>query len=61
MPIAKLSFNNWVVLYGFAIYLLIDNSLQFNSKVFAMIYTLLGIKHLTTTAYRPESSRQVEG
>lgn len=37
-----------------------DNSLQFLSKLFATMYILLELKHLTTTALHPQSISQDE-
>lgn len=52
--------NNWVIPYGMQIYLLRNNGLQLISKFFADETACLGIKPLTTTAYQPDTSVQVE-
>lgn len=57
---ANIFFEHWVIPYGIPKYLLTDNGPQFTSKFFAMICSLLGVKHLTTTAYHPQTKGQVE-
>lgn len=51
--IANLFFNHWIVLYVIPTHLLTDTNVQLTNKHFAALCNLLGVKHLTTTAYRP--------
>lgn len=50
----------WLILYGISTYLLTDKGIQFVSKLFATACALLGVKHLTTTAYFLKTNVQAE-
>lgn len=54
-------FDHWLALYATPTYLLTNNSIQFSSKFFATLFTLLIVKHLTKTAYRRQTSGQTKG
>lgn len=56
---ANLLFDNWLVLYGISMYLLTSHGLQFTSKSFPMICTLLGVKYLTTVACHHNNCEQI--
>lgn len=49
-----------VIPYVIPTLLLTDNVPQFVIKIFASIYTYLGVSYLTTTAYHPHTNGQVE-
>lgn len=52
--------DKWVMLYSIYTYLLTKNGLQFVMKFFSALTARLGIKHLTTAAYHPQTNGQVE-
>lgn len=58
--IGTLFFDYWLVLYRISTYFLADEDVQFTSKFFATLCTLLGVKHLTTTPYHPQTNGQAE-
>lgn len=49
--IANLFFDHCFVPYGILPYLLTNNGAKFTRKFFAAFCTLLGVQHVTTTAY----------
>lgn len=53
-------FDNLIIPYGILTYVLTDNGLQFELKLFETITVPLGIKDLRTNASHPSSSCQVE-
>lgn len=53
-------FSHWVVPYGTPAFLLADNGPQFVSKLFEMLCSFLGVKHLSITACHPQTSGQAE-
>lgn len=57
---ANVFFESWTVTYGIPAYVLLGNEAQFPSRSFATLCTMLGVRHLTTTAFHPQSSEQVE-
>ena len=50
----------WAYAYGAPSYVLTDNSPQFAAKFFEAICTMIGIKHVFTTAYHPQTNGQVD-
>lgn len=52
--------NHWFILYGISMYRLTGNDSQFVAKLFATTSALLGVKHLTATAYRSQTNGQAE-
>lgn len=60
VKVAEQFVEQWIIPYGAPDYLLSDNGPQFVAKFFEAICTCLTIKHLTTTAYHPETNGQVE-
>lgn len=58
--VANAFVENWVIPYGIPKFVLSDNGPQFVAKFFEAICVLLGLKHLTTTAYHPQSNGQTE-
>ena len=49
-----------VYAYGAPSYVLTDNGPQFAAKLFEAVCTMIGIKHVLTTAYHPQTNGQVE-
>lgn len=58
--VANVFFAFRVVPFGIPAYFLTDNKVKFLSKFFAMQCTVLGLKHLTTTAYYPHMNELVK-
>lgn len=58
--LADVYFDYWVVPYGIPVYILMEKEVQFTSKLLGAICTILGEKHLTTTAYHPQTNGQVK-
>ncbi|CAN8077309.1 unnamed protein product [Agarophyton chilense] len=58
--VATAFLSHWVYPYGMPLYLLTDNGSQFVPKFFSHVCATLGIKHVTTTAYHPQTNGQVE-
>lgn len=58
--VAEAFLQNWVYAYGIPKYILTDNGPQFTSKLFEYVSVVLGIDHLRTTAYHPETNGQSE-
>ena len=52
--------ESWIYPYGLPSMILSDNGVQFTSKFFEAMCTTLGVKHLTTTTYHPQTNGQVE-
>jgi transposase InsO family protein len=52
--------SSWVARFGVPSILTSDQGRQFNSSLWAGLTKLLGIKHVQTTAYRPQSNGMVE-
>ena len=50
----------WVYAYGAPSYVLTDNGPQFAAKFFEAVCTMIGNKHVFTTAYHPQTNGQVE-
>lgn len=50
----------WIVLYGIPSFIFTDNDKKLVSKFFATLCRLLGVKHLTTAAYHPQTNEQPE-
>lgn len=46
--------------YSLLEYILTNNEVQFTSKFFARLSIMVGVKHLTTAAYHPQMTEQVE-
>lgn len=57
--IANQYFDHWLVPYAIPPYSITDNGASFPLKVFAMLCTLFGNKHLTTKMYHPQTSYQI--
>lgn len=55
---ANIFLDHWIVSFDISSYLLTDNGTRFRSKFFASICGYLGVKHLTTTAYHPQTNGQ---
>lgn len=58
--VAMALLTHWVYSYGLPLYLLTDNGNQLLSKFFPHVYATLGTKHVTTTAYHPQTNGQSE-
>ena len=58
--VADAFIEHWVIPYGLPRKLLSDNGPQFVGKFFQAMCTLLGTKHLPTTAYHPQTNGQTE-
>jgi transposase InsO family protein len=51
---------SWVARFGVPAQLTSDQGRQFTSAVWARVSQLLGVEHITTTAYHPQSNGMVE-
>ena len=58
--VAEAFLDCWIMPYGIPNAILSDNGPQFVAKFFELLCVMLGIKHLTTTAYHPETNGQAE-
>lgn len=58
--VANLMFELWIIAYGFPTHILTANGVQIKCKLFATFCTMLGVEHLTTTAYLALSNMQVK-
>lgn len=58
--VGSIFFHHWIVTYGISPILRWENGPQFVRKFLEPLCTFLGVKHLTTTAYHPESMGQAE-
>lgn len=58
--VANVYMVHWLVSYGIQTYLLTDNQTRFVIKFIATVCTLLRVKHLTTTAYHPQTNAKVD-
>lgn len=54
--VAKPFMDHWICPFGIPTYLLSDNGPQFLRKFFQSLSSRLGIKHLTTTLYHPQTN-----
>lgn len=52
--------DSWIVLYGILSYVLTYTEVKFTSKLFAVLCTMLRVKHQTTTACHPQTNGRVE-
>lgn len=55
-----LLFNSWTYPYDIRAYVLTDGGVQFTSKFFAALCTMLDVKCLTTTAFHHQTNAQIE-
>ena len=58
--VADAFIEHWVIPYGLPRKLLSDNGPQFVGKFFQAMCTILGTKHLPTSAYHPQTNGQTE-
>jgi len=58
--VANAFIDNWVIPYGLPVSMLTDNGPQFVAKFFEAVCLTLGLKHVTTTAYHPQTNGQTE-
>lgn len=58
--ILKVSLDQWILSYGTSDYMLTDNGPQFVSMFFSRLCGVLGLNHLTKTAYHSQMNGQVE-
>ena len=58
--VSNVPLTHWVMAYGLPNRVLSDNGKQFTSRLFQHESRLLGAKKFFTTAYHPQSKRQVE-
>lgn len=58
--VANIILEHWIVPFDIPSYVLPDHGPQFVSKFFATICGFLDVRHLTTTAYHPQTNGQVE-
>lgn len=52
--------DSYIVLFGIPVFVLTDNGPHYVSKLFAMLFADLGVKHLTTTAYHQQNNGLAE-
>ena len=58
--VADAFIEHWVIPYGMPRHMLTDNGPQFIAKFFEAVCLLLKTKHVTTTAYHPQTNGQAE-
>ena len=58
--VANAFIENWVIPYWLPVSMLTDNGPQFVAKFFEAVCLTLGLKHVTTTAYHPQTNGQTE-
>ena len=58
--VASIFIDYWIYSYGVPDYLLTDRGTQFMSKFFELVCSSLGVKHVATSAYRPQTNGQAE-
>ena len=58
--VAQAFLDSWVYPYGMPDTVLTDNGPQFTAKFFESVCGLLGIRHVLTTAYHPQTNGQAE-
>ncbi len=57
---ARILINEWISRYGVPTLLTSDRGPQFTSQLWATVLKTLGVKHIQTTAYHPQSNGLVE-
>lgn len=58
--VARVILQEWISVYGCPSVITIDRGSQFQSALFSEFVSLLGAKHITTTAYHPCANGLVE-
>ena len=58
--IAYAFMDRWIAYYGIPVTVLTDNGASFTSKFFRVMTTILGVKQVFTSAYRPATNGQIE-
>lgn len=58
--VATIFLDNWVMPHRKPSCILINNEVQFVSKLFRTLHLFLGVKKLTTTVYHPQTNGEVE-
>ena len=58
--VAKAFFSRWIAMFGTPTTITTDRGRQFESSLFRALSTLLGSKHIHTTAYHPAANGLVE-
>jgi Integrase core domain len=57
---AEVLVNDWIARYCVPVCLTLDRGVQFASAVWATLMTRLGVKHVMTTSYHPQSNGVIE-
>lgn len=58
--VAEQFLNAWAQRYGTPTYLLTDNGPRAVAKFFEVVYLMLAVRHLVTTAYHPQINGEAE-
>jgi Integrase core domain len=58
--IARELVDRWIAIFGIPVTILSDNGPAFACKFFGVLTHVLGVKHVFTSSYRPETNGQVE-
>lgn len=58
--VANVFSDSRIVFYSITAHVVTDNGVRFTTKLYAMLCTMLGVEHLTTTAYYHQTNEQAK-